>query len=243
MERCAFASDLHHFSRRSDQERFEQSLREAVASCDRVVLGGDIFDFKWSTLASHQATVQAALDWLEDLSSVNAACTIDYVLGNHDFDHQLMDGLRELAVRRPGFAWHPYLLQVADCLFLHGDVADRRMCHDRLQQKRNRWSVHKKPHPLRHDLYDWALHMRLHKVPGWLLHRPQTVAKRVMYYLEQHPELDHLAIKRVYFGHTHVEIDGLEFQGVRFFNGGAPIRNNPFRILHLELPGRQQSLE
>ena len=236
MERCAFASDLHHFSRRSDQERFEAALRETVSTIDRLVLGGDIFDFKWSTLATHHATVAAAIDWLRELAAVNPSCAIDYVLGNHDFDPLLMEGLRELAVERSGFAWHPYLWQVADCLFLHGDVADRRMCHTKLERKRNAWSSHKRPHPLRHDLYDWALRLRLHKVPGWLIHRPRLVARRVLYYLDQHPEIDRARIRRIYFGHTHVEIDGLEMEGVRFFNGGAPIRNNSFRIMRLELP-------
>lgn len=235
--RCVFVSDLHHFSRRSEQARFELALRQAVGSCDRLVLGGDIFDFKWSTLGSHRATIDAAITWLEELGQINPDCQIDYVLGNHDFDHELMEGLKGLAQSRPGFAWHPYWLLVSDCLFLHGDVADRRMNHDRLQKKRQAWSSHKRPHPLRHDLYDWALQMRLHKVPGFLVHRPRLVARRLVYYLDRHPEIDRSSVRRVYFGHTHVEIDGLEFDGIRFFNGGAPIRNNSFRLLHLQLPG------
>lgn len=237
LQRCVFASDLHQFSRRSQQHRFEQLLRDAVTKVDRLVLGGDIFDFKWSTLGSHRATIDAAISWLDELAQLNSSCRIDYVLGNHDFDHDLMEGLKELSSSRPGFEWHPYWLQLGECLFLHGDVADRRMSHEGLQRKRQAWSSHKKPHPLRHDLYEWALHFRLHKVPSLLVHHPRLVARRLVYYLDRHPEIDRNQVRRIYFGHTHVEIDGLEFAGIRFFNGGAPIRNNSFRLVHLDLLG------
>lgn len=233
--RCVFVSDLHHFARRSQQERFEEQLREAVRRSDRVVLGGDIFDFKWSTLADHRRTVEAAAEWLEALTELNAGCRIDYVLGNHDFDPLLMRRLDELTLRRERFRWHKYVLQVASSLFLHGDVADRRTTHQGLESRRERWSVHRPPHPLRHDLYDLALKFQLHKVPSALVHRPRSVMRRLLYYVDRHPELDRASIRRIYFGHTHVPIDGLRFDGIDFYNPGAPIGGLPFRLIDVRL--------
>jgi len=33
------------------------------------------------------------------------------------------------------------------------------------------------------------------------------------------------AIRRVYFGHTHVAINGIDVEGVRFFNPGGALRH------------------
>ena len=232
---CTFVSDLHHFSRRSRTSVYERTLREALETSDRVVLGGDIFDFKWSTLPSHRATVDAAIEWLADLVQLYPHCQIDYVLGNHDFDEKLMEHLTELAGTMPRFAWHPYVMQLGESLFLHGDVADRRIDHHRLEQVRHAWKTHRRPHPIRHDLYDWAVKFRLHRVPSMVLHRPVVVAQRLLHYIDRHPELSRESIRRIYFGHTHAAIDGLEWEGIRFYNGGAPMPGLKFKPIRFQL--------
>ena len=77
-------SDLHLFARRSAGEEYLHSLRSQLASTDVLVLNGDIFDFRWSTLPSVEATAARALEWLEALHAAYPSCTIHYVLGNHD---------------------------------------------------------------------------------------------------------------------------------------------------------------
>lgn len=232
---CLFVSDLHHFSRRAQRRRYEQAVRDAVKHTDVLVLGGDIFDFKWSTLPTHQETVQAAGDWLRTLLEENSDCEVKYVLGNHDHDPLLMAELDRLAGESNRFEWQPYHLRLGNSLFLHGDVADRQTTHDQLVAKRQAWSGHRRPHPLRHHMYDWAVQCHLHRLPPLIVHPHRSVARRMLYYLDRHPHLNRQGIQRVYFGHTHVLVDGFEYRGVRFFNGGAPMNGLPFRLIEADL--------
>jgi len=60
-----FLSDLHLFSRRSiGQQRWEQ-YADSIAAAESIVLGGDMFDFRWSHLGALEATLDAAATWLE----------------------------------------------------------------------------------------------------------------------------------------------------------------------------------
>ena len=45
-------SDLHLFAYRSAGEEYFNSLRPQLNATDILVLNGDIFDFRWSTLPS-----------------------------------------------------------------------------------------------------------------------------------------------------------------------------------------------
>ena len=58
-------SDLHLFSRRSRAEELLVEMEVRIASADILVLNGDVFDFRWSTLPDIQATVDASLEWLD----------------------------------------------------------------------------------------------------------------------------------------------------------------------------------
>ena len=58
-------SDLHLFTSRSDGERWEDDIAGAAGEGDFLVLNGDIFDFRWSTLPSVDATLDAAVAWLD----------------------------------------------------------------------------------------------------------------------------------------------------------------------------------
>lgn len=233
--RCVFVSDLHHFSRRAEQRRYEEAIRRSMKDADVLVLGGDIFDFKWSTLASHKATIDAAGRWVRDLTDFNPNCQVHYILGNHDFDEQLMDQLELISNDQQNFDWHPYHVQLGNSLFLHGDVADRAIDHDQLVLKRQAWKSHRRPHALRHNLYDFAMNLRLHRIPAFVVHPHRQVAKRLVYYLDRHPELQLETISRVYFGHTHVAIDGYQYQGIHFFNGGAPMKGLQFRLVEADI--------
>ncbi len=57
-----FISDLHLFSQRSiGQWHWEQQLA-SIESAEAVVLGGDIFDIRWSQRGNLDATIAAASD-------------------------------------------------------------------------------------------------------------------------------------------------------------------------------------
>ena len=131
-KRCVFVSDLHHFSRRAEQRRYEEAVRRSMEDADVMVLGGDIFDFKWSTIETHDETIEAAGNWIRDLVDTNPNCQVSYVLGNHDFDPDLMGQLDKISEDTKNFDWHPYHIQYGESLFLHGDVADRTTNHEQL---------------------------------------------------------------------------------------------------------------
>ena len=233
--RCRFVSDLHHFSRRAQRDRYESAVHQAVEETDVLVLGGDIFDFKWSTLTSQQETIREACRWLTDLASLNRHCEVQYVLGNHDFNDPFMEALDDLAEDCPNFHWHRYHLQIGKALFLHGDVADCRMDQDELVSRRQAWKKHGRPPAVYHDFYSVAIHLRLHRLPAFFIHRSRQVAERLVYYIDRNPELNRNSISQVYFGHTHVVMDGYEFEGLKFHNAGAPMKGLKFRMVDAEI--------
>jgi hypothetical protein len=114
MSRISFVSDLHHFSRRSDADQHDESIHAAAEQSDVFVLGGDIFDFKWSTLSTLDETIVAARDWLAELTSSHPRCQFHFLLGNHDHDLQFIGELQRTSRATPNFAWEPYFLRIGD---------------------------------------------------------------------------------------------------------------------------------
>ena len=85
-----FLSDLHLFSRRSvGQQRWDQN-RTLISAASTIVLGGDMFDFRWSQLGSLDATLDAANLWLENAVALNPRASWVYLLGNHDCHPRLL---------------------------------------------------------------------------------------------------------------------------------------------------------
>ena len=84
-QRISFVSDLHLFARRSEAPRYAEAIRTAARRSAVLVLGGDIFDFSWSTLPTVEDTVEAAFHWLQHLAAEHPHCQIHYLLGNHDY--------------------------------------------------------------------------------------------------------------------------------------------------------------
>ena len=48
MPKCFFVSDLHLFANRSNAHRYLEEIARAASRAEVFVLGGDIFDFRWS---------------------------------------------------------------------------------------------------------------------------------------------------------------------------------------------------
>ena len=74
-----------------------KAVEDALDQADVLVLNGDIFDFRWSTLDDHHATVQAALAWLGDQLLKRPTQEIHFVLGNHDCLDPFVEALDVLA--------------------------------------------------------------------------------------------------------------------------------------------------
>lgn len=236
MPKACFVSDLHLFSNRSRGQRHLESIREMAARSRHCILGGDIFDFKWTTLRTCEATIDAALHWLHDLSVRVPHCQVHFLLGNHDYHPELIDRLPGLAHEVPNFDWERYYLRLGDALFLHGDVADRKMTTARLEQRRLRFR-HEPRGRLHHRAYDLVVHANMHEVVSRALYPKRRVARRIVSYLHHIGHGPETGVRHVYFGHTHRPVNGFEHAGLVFHNGGAPIGRARFRILELEISG------
>ena len=230
-----FISDLHLFSQRSRADRHIDAIFRAAACAHTMILGGDIFDFKWSTRSSVEDTAGAAVDWLTRLVEAHPGCTFHFVLGNHDSHPVFVEKLSAFADGRQHFSWHTYFVRLDDCLFLHGDVADRTMNQQQLAARRRRWESHARRGRFASGLYDVAIAARLHRAAAALVHRHRAVARRITSYLNDIGHGAHNGLKHVYFGHTHRQMAGFPYAGLTFHNGGAPITGLPFRIVPTQL--------
>lgn len=246
MSRICFVSDLHMFADRSNAAAHIPAIRKAAEECELCVLGGDIFDFRWSTLPSREATAQAAIEWLEEIVEGCPSTEFRLLLGNHDHAEPLLERLPGLFDKHDRFHWHCYYLRVGDAIFLHGDAADvphrsiRRNngCQaTRLAQRRDR-SVHhgrRRKHAASHRVYQTFIKTRLHRLVPRVAYPTKRVARRLAAYLDglNHGAAD--GVRDVFFGHTHLPVRDYIHAGLRFHNCGAPIGDERFEILFTEV--------
>ena len=94
-------SDLHLFSSRSLGDRHWDAILSAARQAETFVLGGDIFDFCWSTRASDKVSVDEAVTWLDKLISHAPGCRFHFLLGNHDCHRSFIDRLARLEETAP----------------------------------------------------------------------------------------------------------------------------------------------
>jgi UDP-2,3-diacylglucosamine hydrolase len=226
-----FVSDLHVFSSRSQEHRYLAQIGERAATAGAFVLGGDIFDFRWNMAAGPEESVARAIRWLHELAADCPECRFHFVLGNHDYHEPFLERLDHLEARLGNFKWYPFYVRLGDSVFLHGDVADRRMTAQKLSERRSRRLQKRQHGRVANRLYDLAIEHRMHKPFLHLARRRRTVARRILVYLEDVGEGLSTGLKNVYFGHTHLAFSDFEFRGVLFHNGGAPIHGLRFRIL------------
>ena len=217
-----FVSDLHLFSRRSLAPRHEEAIHAAVGHADTFILGGDIFDFRWSTLPSLNRTIDAAIEWLGTLASSNPKCDLHFVLGNHDYNRQFLAELDNLAGDTANLHWHRTHLRIGKSLFLHGDVADKpELCHQKLLLRRQKyWHDEQSKGEVANRLYDLAIQANLHQFAK-LVHRHRRVTGRLRDYVERIGHGYESGLRHVYFGHTHHAMSDYERDGILFHNGGA----------------------
>ncbi|MBX3180844.1 MAG: metallophosphoesterase [Candidatus Hydrogenedentes bacterium] len=236
MKSVCVVSDLHMFCKRSHWEDHLPEIYAAAAGSDLFVFNGDTFDFKWTTLGSVEETVHQAIVFLRGLAAEFPDCRFHVNLGNHDHVQGFIDALSKLARETENLSWHPYYFRVGNTLFLHGDMATRKMSHQQLEAYRAGWLHHKKQGRVKNRVYDAAFRAGAHIAVSRLVHPPRRTLERVHAYIH---DIGHGAphgVETVYFGHTHVPVDGEYYGGVTFHNGGAPMRGMDFSLLRLQLP-------
>ncbi len=226
-----FISDLHLFSRRSHAHLHRTDIFDAAAQANVFVLGGDIFDFKWSTLGSVETTAAAAADWLRELVTPHGGCEFHFILGNHDSHSRFVQQLEQLAHDHQNFQWHPYFVRRDECLFLHGDVLDSDPSHKNLDKQRMTWEREHELGACANWLYDVVVSARLHRMAAHVFQRHKMVLRRIVSYLEAIGHGPENGLRHVYFGHTHRRMADVEYGGLMFHNGGAAIRGLDFRIV------------
>lgn len=231
-----FVSDLHLFSKRSLATLHHPAIESAARGAKAFILGGDIFDFRWSTLPNHDATIQAATNWLRELTALNEECQFHFVFGNHDYNRVFLAALDELAHETHNLQWHRCYLRIGHSLFLHGDVADKpRIDTQRLLMRRQKY-IHDElaKGKLANWLYDVAINARLHKLAK-LVHRDQRVTQRLLHYANLIGHGPESGLKHVYFGHTHCAMSDYACGGLLFHNGGAPMKGLDFRVVEADV--------
>jgi UDP-2,3-diacylglucosamine hydrolase len=234
MHRTYFVSDLHLYSRRSQAARHEAAIRAAAARAKCFVLGGDIFDFRWSMLPTADETVRHAMRWLDDLVASHPRCDFHFVQGNHDCNGRFVSALESYAPTRPNLALHPFVFRQGKNVFLHGDAADHpAMCAARLKKRREHWSHDESRSQVRHVLYDLAVTARLHRLAGKVAHPRRRVVHRILGYLNRIQHGPETGVEHVYFGHTHDAIENLHYHGLTFHNPGAPMAGLKFGIVEV----------
>jgi UDP-2,3-diacylglucosamine hydrolase len=204
-------------------------IHAIIDDADIIVLNGDIFDFRWSHYPDHETTVYAAVEWLEELVSLAPDSEFRYVMGNHDTVSDFVPFLDQLSDKHAGFYWHEFTWQYQDILFLHGDAIHSRMSHDQFLEYRNAWKADQQRSKTADRLYDAASAAGLINLIHKLGFPERKSVTRMSAYLESTGL--NKGINKVYFGHTHVAINGIDYKGIRYFNCGAAMKGTPFNVL------------
>jgi UDP-2,3-diacylglucosamine hydrolase len=222
-------------SRRSQAPAHVTAIHEAASRADTFVLGGDIFDFRWSTLPTADATVRHAMRWLDELVAGHPRCQFHFVQGNHDCNRRFTASLTAYTATRGNLAIHPFVLRLGKSVYLHGDAADHpAMCPMRLTHRREHWSRDESRSQVRHVLYDLAVTARLHRLAGKVAHPRRRVVHRILGYLNRIHHGPESGVEHVYFGHTHDALENYRYRGITFHNPGAPMPGLDFRIVEVK---------
>lgn len=231
VRRGVFLSDLHLFSPRSRAGDATDELAQYQGADQCVVLGGDIFDFRWSDRGDLQATLRATHAWLEGLLAKTKDCRIVFLPGNHDCHPAFLEQLEHFAQNEARFSWHAHTLQIGDCVFLHGDILDAGENEGHLNTYRQKFHHETKQSQIAHRSYDAVVAMRVHKLIPKIRHRPAATCARLSKILGSVASIKLESTRRVFFGHTHNPVRGLHHNGKQFFNPGAALKHMTFRMV------------
>ena len=237
MGRGAVISDLHLLTNRTTASSYMPAIRKAASESRLFILNGDIFDFCWSRHDGLEASVEAAVDWVEALVHEFPRCTFVFMAGNHDSVPAYVQRMVELSENISNLFWEDYFVQLGSRIFLHGDVFHAGGSRHALDVYRSKWSNPLIKHPLFHGLY-WATS----KSGAQLLILPflfkRHCAERITQYFEETISVERLAgLSDVYFGHVHRSFEDFSYKRLMFHNTGAALYTMKLRVIEFELTG------
>lgn len=230
-----FLSDLHLLSNRSVGNRFHREICQVAARTETMILGGDIFDFKWSTYATFQQSIAAGMDWLKSLLESGPDTRFHYLLGNHDAHPGFVQALDQLSQESGGqLEWHRHLLRLEESVFFHGDILDVGNCHQSLDLRRAQKGEKICTNGAAHLAYHAAVNLKLHRAILPIVQPEKRVLNRLSSYLSEQNLGVEQGVEQVFFGHTHRPMQGIAHNRQVFHNGGASIRGLDFRIVNAD---------
>jgi UDP-2,3-diacylglucosamine hydrolase len=229
-------SDLHLHTVRFKGEQCFATLLPKLRDVDVLVLNGDIFDFRWSTLPSTEATTSTALKWISNLLQMFPKLEVHYVLGNHDCLREYEQRLQQLSAEEPRFQMHPFYAVIGDAVFLHGDCVIHWMDGKRLDQYRDFWRQDKRLGIPLARLYHVADILGITKLVHFLSFKNQRTFEHIIYYLDDAAPGWKKQVRRCFFGHTHRWVAGIEREGVLFYNAGTASSLRKFRPIFFDVP-------
>ncbi|MFN9721103.1 MAG: metallophosphoesterase, partial [Planctomycetota bacterium] len=229
-----FLSDLHLFSRRSTGQARWEASHSLVRAADVIVLGGDMFDLRWSQLGSLTQTFHAAEEWLLRAIDLNPSARWVFLPGNHDCHPELLERLAELSGRVENFELQPHHLQIGHHVFLHGDVLDARRHPLGLSGYRETFHEDQSKGRIANLMYSAVIFSRLHGVVPRIRHTMDQTCAVLLDYVAKDCQISRDAVQSICFGHTHVPINAHVYDGVTFRNPGSGIRHLSFAPVTFE---------
>jgi len=228
-------SDLHMFTGRTRAEYVLGDIYGALRDCDLLVLNGDIFDFRWTTLSTVSHTIKEAVAWLENLTIQYPGLKVHYIQGNHDCSNRFSAALETLTTRAPGFYWHRDCLFLQNAVFLHGDCVHRKVGAKGLEAYRKPWKNVRKKGRTANACYGMLMKSGIVEAMPKLVFRPERMAKRILSYLNEQGAFPNTEVEHVFVGHTHVPFQDFSYGGKLFHNTGCALFRNRFNLLRFEM--------
>lgn len=155
-----------------------------------------------------------------------------YLLGNHDCNLEMQQVLSEFMAECPRFQWQAHWWQCGEHLFLHGDLLDSEGFEGHAEY-RKRYLQPRSTTAWAQRSFAFVVETRFHWIVPWMIHRPRKTCGRMARYLATQAS-SLLPYRHVYFGHTHVPINGMLVGEVRYSNPGSGIRHLPFRPIRFD---------
>ncbi len=232
-------SDLHLLAQRSVAADYLAAVHEAAQDADFIVLNGDVFDFRWTTLPGIEASLTAAEEWLRALVESFPGCEFYYVLGNHDGIEPFAQRLDAIAAEADNFSWHPAYLRLGTALFLHGDLASGSRGGDPFTRRlipaewiRGRWWT---------LAYRACILARVHRGVA-TIHGAKRTVRKILRALERNGSETMHGVTDIYFGHTHLPLTGYRHRAIRFHNTGSAVRRLRWNMLPVRVRCTEDAL-
>jgi len=209
-----------------------ESIRQAASDAEFFVFNGDIFDFKWSILASAEETAKTAIEWFDKLCTDFPECRFYYILGNHDCHIKLLEHLEALAEKQPNFYWHDAYLKIETLLIFHGDLVFNK--NNGTLFKRNTFMQKNQKATAFGKIYHFIIKLGAHTLIKHI-YTKEKYASHVTQAIKNAPRKHLDGIKDIYLGHTHVAFSGFEYKGITFHNTGSAVHDLHCNMLKVPL--------